>query len=110
MSKGRIGMISLLSSGRYKLIETVRHTKILHLDDETFAWVEPRNIGEILVVTHKTHKTDCVLSIGRFRLYDVHDEDHLSDQQHLELEVGPDYWQGYVLLTGLPDDDKPRGR
>jgi hypothetical protein len=103
-------MISLYKSGLYKLIETKHHTKVLYLDNEVYAWVEPKNIGEILVISHKLHKTDCVLGLGRYRIYDVEDEPQLSDQQHLELEVGGSVWQGYLLLTGLPTDQKKRGR
>lgn len=103
-------MITLRRSGMYKLIETKKHTKVLYLDNDIFAWVEPVQIGEILVVSHKVHKTDCILSIGDYCLYDIEDEPYLSDQPHLELEVGKDMWQGYLLLTGLPDSHKKRGR
>lgn len=103
-------MISLKRSGHYKLIETKHHTKVLYLDKETYAWVEPVNIGEILVASRKLHKTDCVLSLGHYYLYDVVDEPFLSDQLHLELEVGENTWQGYLLLSGLPDMQKKRGR
>ena len=103
-------MISLQKSGIYKLIETKRHTKILSLDSAVFAWLEPTGIGVILVASYKKHKADCVLSIGKYNLYDVDDEPHLSDQQHLELDTGMDNWQGYLLLTGLPDSNKIRSR
>lgn len=103
-------MITLQRSGIYKLIETKKNTKVLYLDNDVFAWVEPVTIGEILVVSHKIHKTDCVLSIGDYCLYDVDDEPTISDQPHLELEVGKECWQGYLLLTGLPDQHKLRGR
>lgn len=103
-------MITLRRSGMYKLIETKKHTKVLYLDNDIYAWVEPVHIGEILVVSHKVHKSDCVLSIGEYCLYDVTDEPYLSDQPHLELEVGKDMWQGYLLLSGLPDSHKKRGR
>lgn len=103
-------MISLFRSGLYELIETKHHTKVIYLDSDIYAWVEPVNIGEILVVSHKQHKTDCVLGVGKYHLYDVDDEPKLSDQMHLELEVGRDRWQGYILPTGLPDDVKIRGR
>src|SRR5579871_4491960 len=102
-------MITLTKRGLYKLIETKRHTKILCLDGEGFAWVEP-HIGELLVVTRKQHKTDCVLSMGRYSLYKVEDEISLSDHWHLELEVGLRAWQGYLLLSGLPNADKPKAR
>lgn len=103
-------MITLIKSGNYQLIETKHHTKVLYIDDNTFAWVEPAHIGEILVTSHTIHKTDCVLSIGEYRLYDAIDEPHLTDLQHLELEVGKSSWQGYLLLTGLPNDQKKRAR
>ncbi len=103
-------MITLNKAGLYKLIETKHNTRVLYLDNDTYAWVEPRNIGEILVASRKVHKTDCVLSLGHYRLYDVKDEPALSDQMHLELEVGRNHWQGYLLLSGLPDFHKLRGR
>ncbi len=80
------------------------------LDDNTYAWIEPSNIGEILVTTHNMHKTDCILSVGEYRLYNVDDQLHLTDLVHLELAVGDNRWQGYLLLTGLPDDKKKRAR
>jgi hypothetical protein len=92
------------------LIETKGQTKVLYLGDKTYAWVEPADIGEILVHSHNVHKTDCVLSIGDYVIYKVDDEPELSDQQHLELETGKKSWQGYLLLTGLPTDKKIRGR
>lgn len=103
-------MITLLNSGQYKLIETKHHTKILYLDKTAYAWIGAVNIGEILVASHRLHKTDYVLGCGQYRLYDVDNEPHLSDQLHLELEVGRQTWQGYLLLTGLPDDAKKSGR
>lgn len=105
-------MISLRRTGLYKLIETKNNTKILYLDNDVYAWLELKNIGEILAVSRKAHKTDCIFGMGHYYIYDVHDEPFLSDQQHLELEVDRDTytWQGYLLLSGLPDDNKKRGR
>lgn len=103
-------MITLQQSGLYKLIETKHHTKVLYLDGEVYGWVEPAKIGEILVTSHNVHKTDCVLSLGAYRIYDVVDEPELSDQLHLELDVGQKTWQGYLLPTGLPDHRKTRSR
>ena len=103
-------MIRIERNGEYRLIETKHNTKILYLDNEVFAWLEPAGIGEILVTSHVEHKADCVLSVGEYALYDVEDEPELSDQLHLELEAGEDVWQGYLLLTGLPDDEKKRSR
>ena len=103
-------MITLLQSGHYQLIETKHNTKILYLDDKIYAWVEPVTIGEILIVSHSQHKTDCVLSNGEYRIYGVEDEPHLADHIHLELATGEDKWQGYLLLTGLPNDEKTRAR
>ncbi|MDQ5885737.1 MAG: hypothetical protein QG628_134 [Patescibacteria group bacterium] len=103
-------MIELTKTGTYKLIETKHHTKVLYLDNAIYAWLEPANIGEILVTSHAIHKTDCILSIGTYNIYEVDDEQNITDLQHLELEVGKNNWQGYLLLTGLPDDSKKRGR
>ncbi|HEX7633177.1 MAG TPA: hypothetical protein VF401_02515 [Candidatus Saccharimonadales bacterium] len=103
-------MIKLTRSGLYKLIETKRNTKILYLDDDVFAWVEPRALGEILVLSRKPHQTDCLLGIGNYFVYSVSDEKGLSSHVHLELEVGNDIWQGYLLLTGLPNEHKKRAR
>lgn len=103
-------MITLNRDGRYKLIETKANIKVLYLDNATYAWVEPVAIGEILVYSHTAHKADCVLSIGSYKLYTVKDEPKLSDHIHLELEVGEGQWQGYLLLSGLPDETHKRAR
>ena len=103
-------MIELEKSGLYKLAETRANVKILYLDNQAYAWVEPKNIGEILVISHKPHRTDCVLSIGHYQLFRVIDEPYLSDHLHLELEVGVNCWQGYLLLSGVPNKLKKRGR
>ncbi len=104
-------MIQILSRGEYKLIETKYHTKVLILDDEkTYAWINAENIGEILVASHKTLKEDNLLAVGKYRLYDVEEEPKYSDQQHLELQVGCGYWQGYLLPTGMPTNEKKRNR
>jgi len=68
------------------------------------------DIGEILVSSHRPHKIDHKLAVGRYRLYDVEDEPKLADHQHLELFVGDGQWQGYLLLTGLPTEKKLRSR
>jgi hypothetical protein len=104
-------MIKLTQEGQYKLIETKGQTKILILDeDKTFAWINAADIGEILVTSHKSHITDNILAIGRFRIYSVKKESDLTDLYHIELHVGNGTWQGYLLPTGLPNDKKKRNR
>ena len=103
-------MIKLTRHGIYKLTETRNHTKILSLNNDSFAWVEPRNIGELLVLAHVGNVHQKVLSVGDFNLYLVDNEPDLHDMFHLELEVGADIWQGYLLLTGLPTKTHPRTR
>lgn len=104
-------MIKVIDEGSYQLIETKGQTKILTLDEKrSFAWVNAEDIGEILVTSHKTHKTDNILSLGKYRLYEVKDEPDLTDLEHLELYVGNNTWQGYLLTTGLPTDEKKRNR
>ena len=103
-------MVTIDKSGMYRLIETKHGARLLYLDNITYTWEEPPSIGEIIVTSHKVHKTDCVLSIGHYHIYNIEDEPGLSDQIHLELEIGEGHWQGYLLLSGLPDTDKKRGR
>jgi len=104
-------MIKLVSQGTYHLIETKGHTKILTLDKrKTYAWINIQNVGEILVTSHKSHEVDHLLAAGNYRIYDVKDEPNITDLLHLELFVGEGLWQGYVLPTGLPDNEKKRNR
>ena len=104
-------MIDVTKEGTYELIETKHNTKILRLDNKhTYAWPETTTYGEMLVTSHNPHKADAVLSLGRYRLYKVKEEPSLTDLEHLELETGDNNWQGYLLLTGLPDDNKIRSR
>ncbi len=107
----RYDMIKILQTGHYHLVETKGQTKILVFDKEkTWAWINAGDIGEILVTSHTTHKVDHVLALGRYRLYEVKDEPNLTDLIHLELLVGEGVWQGYLLPTGLPTDEKKRNR
>jgi len=103
-------MIGVIDSGRYRIVETKRSTKILYLGDVPYVWIRPATIGEILVSSHRKSETDTNVSTGKYMLYDVEDEDFLTDLEHLELEYGNDAWQGYLLPTGLPTDKKIRAR
>lgn len=104
-------MIKVLDEGEYRLIETKNQTKILFLDtDKVFAWIYVRNVGEILVTSHKPHRADSVVATGKYRLYQVKDEPKITDLIHLELLVGSGKWQGYILPNGLPDDADKRNR
>lgn len=104
-------MIKLVKEGDYTLIETRGDIKILKLKNiGNFVWINAAGIGEILVTTHKPHKRDHFLSIGKYRLYDVENEKKLTDLSHLELFVGDGTWQGYLLPTGLPQGKKKRNR
>lgn len=103
-------MISLLQQGKYSLIETKHDTKILFLDNRAYALIHLPTIGDIMVSSRVQHKTDCVLSAGLYKIYQVSNEPELSDHIHLELQVGEGLWQGYLLLTGLPNQLKKRGR
>lgn len=103
-------MIKLLKEGYYKLIETKGHTKILNLGGKDYAWVNATGIGEILVASYNPYQTDHTLAIGKFRIYDVKNENDLTDLYHLELFVGFGHWQGYLLTTGLPTSQNIRKR
>ena len=112
-------MIKLIKSGKYSLIETKSDIKILTLDRKSSVWVFTRSIGEMLVTTRITHKTDQKLAKGEYRIYDVENEPKLVDTLHLELQICEGKyrmvpprgcWQGYLLITGLPKKKKTRSR
>lgn len=104
-------MITVKKTGDYRLIGTKGKTMLLVLDSkQSFAWINAKGIGEILVYSVKRHTTDTVLAMGKFRLYEVKNEPDLTDLQHLELLVGKGKWQGYLLPTGLPDETDNRKR
>ncbi|OGM10847.1 hypothetical protein A2Z22_03110 [Candidatus Woesebacteria bacterium RBG_16_34_12] len=103
-------MIKLLKKGKYSLVETRSDTKILKLDRKTYVWIYTKTIGEILITTHRGHKTDQKLAKGEYRLYKVKDEPELVDQLHLELSIGEGDWQSYLLPTGFPRNKKMRSR
>lgn len=104
-------MITLLSQGDYQLIEIKNLSRILKISDKgTFAWINAKGIGEILNLTHKKQKAEYVLSVGKYRIYDVKDDPKLTDTLHLELSTGKGSWQGYLLITGLPTDKNKRSR
>jgi hypothetical protein len=103
-------MIKLIKKGKYSLVETRNDVKVLKLDRKTYVWIFTKSIGEMLVTTHRSHKTDQKLAKGEYRIYDVEDEPDLVDQLHLELAIGEGDWQGYLLPTGFPKDDKTRSR
>lgn len=103
-------MIEKAQQGIYKLIETRHHVKILQLDRYVFAWITAKDIGEILVTSHNPHKTDHILAIGPYIIYNVIKEPKLTDLVHMELFVGNGFWQGYLLPTSLPTNKKSRSR
>lgn len=106
-------MIKLLQEGRYTLIESKNQIKILilnHSEIKNFVWVNAGEIGEILVASHKPHKADHILANGNYRMYLVENDPNFVDLTHLELHAGNGTWQGYLLPTGLPTEDKKRNR
>lgn len=112
-------MIKLIKSGQYSLVETRNDIKILTLDGKSFVWVFTKSIGEMLVTTYRSHKTDQKLSKGEYRIYEVKNEPKLVDTTHLELQIcekgyhaipPKGCWQGYLLITGFPEGPKSRSR
>lgn len=104
-------MIRLLKHGDYHLVETRGATRILELSGKgNYAWVNARGIGDILVFSEGQYEASCILAQGKYRIYEVKDEDKLTDTIHLELFIGEGIWQGYLLITGLPAGGHKRSR
>lgn len=104
-------MITRLQEGNYRLIETKENNvKILFLDTQAFVWIRASKIGQMLIITHTPHSVDVDLAMGHYVMYEVNDEPYLTDTLHLELEYGRKAWQGYLLITGLPNDYRMRVR
>lgn len=105
-------MIRFILQGDYELWETKPGHKILRLDNNgVFAWIHvSKEMYEILVTTHKDNGADHILASSKYRLYEVTDEKQLTSQKHLELMVGEGKWQGYLMPTGLPTQQKIRSR
>jgi hypothetical protein len=76
---------------------------VLAVDDGVYSWVTGERMGVVLVTSHHDYTDYHILATGYYRLYDVKSEPGLSPQQHLELNVGYNLWQGYLLPSGLPN-------
>jgi hypothetical protein len=103
-------MITLMKQGNYELSESAHTTKLLTLDTTSFAWINAKDIGEILAKTARKPDAASRLALGTYRIYKVKDEPEFTDLPHLELSVGSGLWQGYLLPTGLPNGAKKRSR
>lgn len=103
-------MITKSRTGSYRIALTHRRTKMLYLDDQHFAWLTTKDIGDILVASHRDQDIEVMLGTGHYCMYQVEDEPQLTDVWHLELQYGQTTWQGYLLPAGLPDAINPRRR
>lgn len=103
-------MIKLIEKGSYRIVVDGGMQRILYLGDRTYLWSHAKGIGELLSFSKRSHRTLYLLAIGKYRIYTVKDEPKYVDLRHLELLVGPRTWQGFLLLTGLPNEKKIRSR
>lgn len=103
-------MIKLLHQGFYKIIGTTGHHLMLYLGSQSYHWGYAQGIGDILTYSKVNHKKRYTLAQGKYKLFRVKDEPKFIDLKHLELSLGAGKWQGYLLLTGLPNYQKIRSR
>jgi hypothetical protein len=108
-------MIRLIGNGRYCLFETRNGKKVLTLEDNPgeksrYVLINADGIREILITNQKSFRAECILVIGRYRLYEVKDEPDFKTCKHLEFLIGEGYWQGYLLPEGFPTERKTRKR
>ena len=83
---------------------------MLYLDGQGYHWNYAPRIGELLTFSKHPHKQRYLLAQGNYKIYKVKDEPKLVDLEHLELSISNKQWQGYLLLTGLPNSKKIRSR
>lgn len=95
-------MIKVVLCGKYRLVETVEHLKVLYLDDAVYLWQYEPGTGDVLVLIGYQYPAGYTLACGNYRVYEVTDEPRFSGHIHLELYLGDQHWQGYVLEAGLP--------
>jgi len=96
-------MIRVLRTGQYNLIATREFSRLLILDGKTiYEWITWKGVGELNLSARKITQTESVLSMGKYRLYEVKNEPSITEMIHLELLVGIGKWQGYLLPDGLP--------
>lgn len=103
-------MIKLLSKGSYRLVGTKDNTNILYLGEQGYHWAYAPKIGHLLTFCKHAHKQWYVINQGSYKIYEVKDDPKLVDLKHLQLSIGKNQWQGYLLLTDLPSYRKIRRR
>jgi len=100
-------MIKILDQGCYQLYKATNESKLLTIDKKkNYIWNKQADKEDITLCAYKNSKKDELLTVGKYRLYAVKNENDLSDGEHLELFVGDGKWQGYLLPTSLPSDKK----
>ncbi len=92
------------------MVGTKDHKILLYLGKQGYLRSYAPKIGELLTFSKREHNTEYVIAQGNYRIYKVKDEPELVDLEHLELSLGGGAWQGYLLLTGLPTEEKIRSR
>ncbi len=103
-------MIKTIDRGIYTLVATKDKKRILYLKDQGYLWIYAKGIGDLFSFSRHAHATEYILAKGAYRIFNVNDEPMYVDLEHLELQVGMNVWQGYLLLTGLPTARKVRCR
>ena len=99
-------MIKIINQGTYSLVKTKGPGKILTLDKaQSFAWIDNK-LNKLQTRHEQSTDGNHVLSLGKYRLYEVKDEPNLTDLLHLELSAGEGLWQGYLLSDDLPQNDQ----
>lgn len=105
-----ITMVKLLKTGTYQILGTREYGIMIFLDEQGYHWSWARGIGELLTLSRREHRPNHTLAQGQYRIYNVKDDPDFTDLLHLELALGAHKWQGYLLLTGLPDKKRIRRR
>lgn len=98
------GMIKVRRKGFYHIVAEGGGDKYLVLDKKlSFRWMCQDRVEKLEFVNKAIDDKKAIITSGRYRLYDVRDESHLTNLHHFEMLTGKNMWQGYLLPEGLPE-------
>lgn len=99
-------MIKVKRKGLYCILGKENGEKYLILDKKlNYRWTCQAKQETLSLSGKKIDDKEVIITSGRYRLYDVRSESHLTNLYHFEILISKNIWQGYLLPDGLPTKD-----